>query len=238
MKKRLSALMVFVLCVSVFGIMGTSAAFADEQDDYTQVVTYDELYDDYDGWTIGHYTCSKIQYPYSYFEQDFGGIDVEYLLEDYVELQSGTTGIKVQCYDGAGFSLTVNQYEGWSNVRSLKTILAHRKGTQSAYNINAPDGSGAPWLSWSSLNADIGTSDGPFRLIVPQTGTEGPLSTNPFYYSPAGTGTAANWNLAAKQVAAIEVFPLPDGVSELTSGELEDYYEAEEIAVYGNIVSN
>ena len=185
--------------------------------------------------TGGHYTCGKASDPYTYFEQDWKGVDLAYLLVQEVGIIEGTTGFKVQAADSYTVTLTWNQLRGNSNPRGLKTILGYLKSDPSANNPNAPDGSGAPWLAPVEPTTFLDSIEGPFRLVVPQQ-LEGPFSGNTAYTSPPGNGIP-NWHMANQKVRAIAVLPLPNGVTELTAGELAAL-PADEIVVYGNVHPN
>ena len=184
--------------------------------------------------TGGHYTCAKASSPYTYNEQDWKGVDLQYLLEQEVGLGDGTSGLKVQARDSYTVGLTLDGMRGNGNVRGLKTLLGYLKADPSADNVNAPHGAGAPWVAPVEPTTYLDTSEGPFRLIVPQTGVEGPIAANAYYTDPPGTGTAPNWNLANKKVAAIEVLPLPAGVTELSAAQLSAI-PTSQVVVYGNI---
>ncbi|MEW6555151.1 MAG: DUF5719 family protein [Actinomycetota bacterium] len=178
----------------------------------------------------GHYTCSKNSDPFTYFEQDWKGVDLSYLLEQEVGLKDGTTGIKVIAEDGYAVTLTLDEMRGNGNPRGLPTLLGYMYGEPSENNPNAPDATGAPWIDPLPASNELTHEDGgPFRLILPQQ-VEGPDPRNESYDSPAGTGTP-NWNKAVMWVRALEVQPVPPGIPALD-------YEAippGEIVVYGNI---
>ncbi|MBN2169004.1 MAG: hypothetical protein JW738_07150, partial [Actinobacteria bacterium] len=95
----------------------------------------------------GHYTCSKSSDPYTYFEQDWRGVDLSYLLETEVGLKDDTTGIKIIAEDDYAITLTLDQMRGNSNPRGLASLLGWKNAEPSADNPNAPDGSGAPWVT-------------------------------------------------------------------------------------------
>ena len=80
----------------------------------------------------GHYTCQKNSDPYTYFEQDWKGVSLSYLLEQEVGLKPGTTGIRVIADDNYAVTLTLDEMRQNSNPRGLDTILAYMKGPESA----------------------------------------------------------------------------------------------------------
>ncbi len=189
--------------------------------------------------THGHYGLQNS--GTTYYEQDWLGVDLQYLLDTEVGLAAGTTGVKVQAYDFAnGTSMTLDQCNGNSSDKGLKTLLAYKKGTAGTTNPNAPDGTG-PWPLGTYSAADTlldpnlgsGEGEGPFRTVMPQT-TSGPSVGNTTYTTPAGSGTV-NSSKSTKWVCAIEVLPLPDGMSALTLTELQTLYGNQQIVVYGNI---
>jgi DMSO/TMAO reductase YedYZ molybdopterin-dependent catalytic subunit len=92
----------------------------------------------------GHYTFLKSQEPFTYYEEDYTGVPLSYLLGNAMTLGAGATGITVRARDGYKVSLGLDQvrktYPG-----GLKAIVAYAKRGQ-------------------SLEGD----EGPLRLIVPQ----------------------------------------------------------------------
>ncbi len=95
----------------------------------------------------GAITPARRAPPYSYFEQDWKGVDLSYLLEQEVGLKAGTTGIKVIAADGYAVTITLDQMRGNGNPRGLPTLLGYMNGAPSEENPNAPDGAGAPWVT-------------------------------------------------------------------------------------------
>ncbi|OFW56323.1 MAG: hypothetical protein A2Y75_03745 [Candidatus Solincola sediminis] len=178
----------------------------------------------------GHYTCSKNSDPFTYFEQDWSGVGLSYLLEQEVGIKADTTAIKIIADDNYSVTLTLDEMRGNSNARGLKTILAYLKGAQSADNPNAPNPIGAPWVAPVAADQTLTDSEGPFRLVIPQQ-VEGPDPRNTVY-SPAGTGTP-NWNKAVQRVRAIEVQPTSTGVPPIDPASIP----AGELVVYGNILN-
>lgn len=135
----------------------------------------------YDG---GNYTCLKAQPPYTYFEQEWFGVPLSYLLDTEIGLKDGTTGIKVIADDGYSTTLTLAEVR-MTNPDGLHTLLAWKRG--------AVDKKGGPY-------EDIDDTEGPFRLVVPQK-----------KIGPHGVGTE-NWNRAVQRVRAIEVQPTSPGI--------------------------
>lgn len=93
----------------------------------------------------GHYTFLKSQEPYTYYEADYEGVPLSYLLQGAMQLDPGARGVLVRCTDGYKVELSLSQasrtYPG-----DLKAIVAYAKG-------------GSP------LQGD----EGPLRLIMPQS---------------------------------------------------------------------
>jgi DMSO/TMAO reductase YedYZ molybdopterin-dependent catalytic subunit len=93
----------------------------------------------------GHYTFLKSQEPYTYYEADYKGVSLSYLIDEKLSLAPGATGIQVKARDGYNVSLSISQvravYPG-----GLKVIIAYDKN-------------GSP------LKGD----EGSLRLIVPQS---------------------------------------------------------------------
>lgn len=177
----------------------------------------------------GHYTCQKNSEPFTYFEQDWKGVSLSYLLEQEVGIKADTTGIKVIADDGYAVTLTLDEMRKNGNPRELDTILAWQKGSPSAENPNAPDPTGAPWIAPLPTDQILDASEGPFRLVMPQN-VEGPDPRNESY--TGGTGTP-NWQKAVQRVRAIEVQPVPPGIPALEPGAIPPG----EIVVYGNILN-
>ncbi len=177
-----------------------------------------------------HYTCQKNSDPYNYFEQDWSGVGLSYLLEQEVGIKADTTGIKIIADDNYSVTLTLDEMRGNSNPRGLKTILAYMRGNPSDNNVHAPDATGAPWVTPVPADQELDASEGPFRLVMPQK-VEGPDPRNAAY-TPAGTGTP-NWNKAVQRVRAIEVQPAPPGIPPIDPASIP----AGELVVYGNILN-
>ena len=92
-----------------------------------------------------HYTFLKSQEPYTYYEADYRGVPLAYLLEQRLNLAPGATGVQVLARDGYKVSLSLDQvravYSG-----GLKVIIAYER-----------DG------------ATLGGEEKGLRLVVPQT---------------------------------------------------------------------
>ncbi len=133
----------------------------------------------------GHYTCLKSQPPYTYFEQDWFGVQLAYLLDIEVGMKADTTAVKFIAADGYHVTLTLNEIRN-ANPNGLYSMLGWKKGAEGA--------TGGPLT-------ELDDEEGPFRLIVPQDPNIGPY--------PAGT---PNWQKAVMQVRAIEVQPVQTGL--------------------------
>ncbi len=93
----------------------------------------------------GHYTFLKSQEPFTYYEADYRGVPLSYLIEEKLSLSPAATGVRVKARDGYDVSLSLaeirNTYPG-----GLEVIIAYEK-----------DG--------AALVGD----EGPLRLVVPQS---------------------------------------------------------------------
>lgn len=93
----------------------------------------------------GHYTFLKSQEPFTFYETDYGGVALSYLIEEKLNLAPGASGVRVIARDGYAVSLTLNQvrtvYSG-----GLKAIVAYERG-----------------------GSALGGDEGSLRLIVPQS---------------------------------------------------------------------
>lgn len=93
----------------------------------------------------GHYTFLKAQEPFTYYEADYRGVTLSYLLEERLNLGGEATGVEVRARDGYTVSLDLSQvrrtYPG-----GLKTIIAYEKNGRT-----------------------LAGDEGRLRLIVPQT---------------------------------------------------------------------
>ncbi len=144
----------------------------------------------------GHYTFLKQLPPYSYYEADYTGVPVSYLVNEKLRLAPGASGVVVRARDGYAATLSLEQvnktYPG-----GLKLIIAFAKGGQ-----------------------PLAGDEGPLRLIVPQ--------------NKQGTrdqGGDANTPLCARLIFAVEVTPVPAGVSVPSPGSVPPG----SLAVYGSV---
>ena len=170
---------------------------------YRTFLTHDLQAMPYSG---GNYTILKSKPPYTYFSQDWYGVKLAYLLDVEVGLKSGTTGIKVLGADGYTVTLSPDEMRN-ANSQGLYALLAWKKGA-----VNKKGG---------ALTA-LDTSEGPFRMVTPQTPKTGPY--------PTGT---PNWNESVSQVRAIEIDPTPPGLPEVDPSTVPEG----EVLVYGNILN-
>lgn len=154
----------------------------------------------------GHYTILKNQPPYTYFEQDWYGLTLSYLLDVEVGLKTGTTSIKIMAADGYTVTLTPDEMRN-ANSQGLYALLAWRKG--------AVNKTGGPYT-------ELDTTEGPFRMVTPQTPNVGPHPTG----SP-------NWQKSVSQVRAIEIDPTPPGLPAVDPSTVP----SGQILVYGNLLN-
>jgi hypothetical protein len=155
----------------------------------------------------GNYTILKSKPPYTFYNQDYFGASLSYLLDVEVGLKTGTTGIKVIGADGYSVTLSPAQMRS-ANSQGLSALLAWRKG-----DVNK---TGGPYAELDS------TTEGPFRLVVPQSPNVGPY--------PGGT---PNWNMSVSMVRAIEIIPTPPGLPAVDPATVP----SSEILVYGNVLN-
>lgn len=94
----------------------------------------------------GHYTFLKSQPPYTYYEEDYKGVELSYLLEQRLNLVAGASSVKVTARDGYYKTISLDQVRA-TYPNGLKVIVAYEKG------------------AGEMLTGD----EGPFRLIVPQS---------------------------------------------------------------------
>lgn len=92
----------------------------------------------------GHYTFLKQLPPYTFYEADYTGVPLSYLLQEKLSLQPGAGGVVVRARDGYTANLSMAQVNN-TFPGGLKTIIAYAEGG-------------------SALAED----EGPLRLIVPQ----------------------------------------------------------------------
>ncbi len=146
----------------------------------------------------GHYTFLKQLEPYTYYEEDYTGVTLSYLINEKLRPAPGANGVIVRARDGYAATLTMEQvnrtYPG-----NLKAIIAYAK-------------------KGSALKGD----EGPIRLIVPQN--------NP---GKRDEGGDANTPLCARLIYAVEVTPLPGGVSVPSPGSVPEG----SLAVYGAVTA-
>ncbi|MDD5748102.1 MAG: molybdopterin-dependent oxidoreductase [Actinomycetota bacterium] len=144
----------------------------------------------------GHYTFLKQLPPYTYYEEDYTGVLLSYLLGTKLSLLPNATSIVVRARDGYTATLSPSQmnktYPG-----DLKVIIAYSKG-------------GKPLVG----------DEGPLRLIVPQE--------NPGTREQGGD---ANTPLCGRMIYAVEVQPLPSGVSPPAASAIPDG----SLAIYGAV---
>jgi DMSO/TMAO reductase YedYZ molybdopterin-dependent catalytic subunit len=133
----------------------------------------------------GNYSILKSKPPYTYFNQDWYGVKLSYLLDVEVGLKAGTTGIKFLGADGYSATLTPAEMRN-ANSQGLFAVLAWKKG--------AVNKTGGPYTP-------LDTAEGPFRMVTPQTPNTGPYP-----------GGSPNWQKSVSQVRAIEIDPTPPGL--------------------------
>jgi DMSO/TMAO reductase YedYZ molybdopterin-dependent catalytic subunit len=144
----------------------------------------------------GRYTFLKQQPPYTYYESDYTGVPLSYILGERLSLVGGASGVVVRATDGYTATLSMEQvnktYPG-----NLKVIIAYAEN-------------GGP------LTVD----EGPLRLIVPQT-------------KPGNrdSGGDPNTPLCARMIFAVEVSPVPAGVSPPAAGSVPPG----SLAFYGSV---
>lgn len=93
----------------------------------------------------GHYTFLKSQPPYTYYEEDYTGVSLSYLLEEKLQLVTGATSVIIKAKDGYQKTLSLSQVRA-TYPGGLKVLIAYAKD-------------GSPLVG----------DEGPFRLIVPQS---------------------------------------------------------------------
>ena len=93
----------------------------------------------------GRYTFLKQLPPYTYYEEDYTGVPLSYLIEQRLNLAPGAGGVVVKASDGYTTELSRSQVDN-TYPGGLKVIIAYSK-----------DG--------TALTGD----EGPLRLIVPQS---------------------------------------------------------------------
>jgi|GEM_PF-1534530 len=150
-----------------------------------------------------HYTFLKQQPPYTYYEADYKGVALPYLLGQKLQLQPGASQVVVRARDGYLATLSLAQvnasYPGNAkHPGSLQVMIAYAKE------------GGQP------LSGD----EGPLKLVVPQS--------KPGNHDQ---GSDPNTPLCVRMAYAVEVQPLPAGVSQPDPATVP----AGSIAVYGAV---
>ena len=184
----------------------------------------------------GHYTCQKNSDPYSYFEQDWKGVDLSYLLEQEVGIKADTTGIKIIAADGYAITLSPAEMRGNGNPDGLKTLLGYLRGGESTYtppNLEGNmEGTGTfPSVAPAEPNVMLDENEGPVSGWCCRSSAIGPDARNE-NYNPRGGGSA-NWQKSVRQVRAIEVQPLQPGIPPIDTRALPP----NQVVVYGNILN-
>lgn len=92
----------------------------------------------------GHYTFLKQLPPYTYYEADYTGVPLSYLLNQKHSLLAGASGVVVRARDGYATTLSIEQVNA-TYPGGLRVIIAYAKAGQ-----------------------PLKGEEGPVRLIVPQ----------------------------------------------------------------------
>ncbi len=163
----------------------------------------------------GHYTCLKSSEPYTYFEQDWYGVNLSYLLNQEVGMGADMSQVKFICSDGYAITLNPTQLGTNGNPDGLNTMLGWKAGPQ------GPDNTEGVTAVPESECTPIGSDTGPMRLIVPQS-----------VIGVHGVGEP-NWQLAARNIRAIEVDPVPPGIPAIDPAMIPEG----EIVIYGDILN-
>jgi hypothetical protein len=212
MKKKFALILIAMfLCMATVGVVTATAASPPKPDTVTSATpnyyrNFSQSYLESLPLTGGYYSCLKSQSPYSFFWQDWYGVKLAYLLDEEVGLADGTTGIRLYAVDNYTLDLSLDRIRN-ANSQGLFAILAWQAGNSGAAHQEPP----LPPL----------TSGGPFRLAIGQYPNVGD-------YASGGT---PNYNLFLKSVRAVEVQPLPPGVTPVDPTTIP----ADKIVVYGNI---
>lgn len=135
--------------------------------------------------SYGNYTCLKAQEPYTYFTQEWFGVNLSYLMDVEIGLKDDTTGIKFIAADDYSVTIDMDQLRN-QNPDGLSSMLGYVRGEE-----NEQGGE----------RTVLDDEEGPFRLIVPQ---EVP--------GPFDEGGTPNWQLSVRQIRAIEVQPVQPGL--------------------------
>ncbi len=163
----------------------------------------------------GHYTCLKSSAPYTYFEQDWYGVNLSYLLNQEVGMKSTMTSVKFIASDGYNVTLTPAQLGTNGNPSGLNTMLGWKSGP-----AGPDEQQGVTPVPENQCTA-IGGDTGPMRLIVPQS-------------TPGVHGVGdPNWQLAVRNIRAIEVQPVPPGIPALDPAKIPEG----QLVVYGAILN-
>jgi IPT/TIG domain len=215
MRKVLVIFLLLAMCLGLMAFMavGTAVGQPAEPDTVTAATpiyyrVFQESYLKSLPLSGGYFSCLKAQPPYTFFHQDWYGVKLADLLDQEVGLLDGTAGIKVIAKDGYSKTFNIDTDIRPANSQGLYTILAWQKGVQDAAHLEPP------------LTA-LDNIEGPFRLVPPQHPNVGTYDE----------GGSFNWNLSVQMVRAIEVQPLPAGVTPVDLTTIPD----NEIVVYGNI---
>jgi len=163
----------------------------------------------------GHYTCLKSSAPYTYFEQDWYGVNLSYLLNQEVGMKSTMTSVKFIASDGYSVTLTPAQLGTNGNPSGLNSMLGWKAGP-----AGPNEQQGVTPVPENQCTA-IGSDTGPMRLIVPQS-------------TPGVHGVGdPNWQLAVRNIRAIEVQPVPPGIPAIDPGKIP----GGQVVVYGAILN-
>ncbi len=159
----------------------------------------------------GHYTFLKSQEPFTYYEADYEGVSLSYLLQGAMQLAPGAQEVVVRCTDGYKVTLSLSQatqaYPG-----GLQAIIAYSKGG-------------------SALKGD----EGPLRLIVPQASPgnveSGGDANTPYcarmVYAvevtpvPAGVAVPAPGSVPSGSLAVYGALTVPEPEAEPQAGAAE-----------------
>jgi len=211
MRRFTIVLLAVLLCMATLGMVTVTAAASPKADTVTSATpnyyrNFSQSYLESMTLTGGYYSCLKSQAPYSFFWQDWYGVKLADLLDNEVGLAAGSTGIRLYAVDNYTLDLSLDRVRD-ANSQGLYAILAWQAGNSGAAHQDPP----LPLL----------TSGGPFRLAIGQ-------SPNVGDYASGGT---PNYNLFLKSIRAVEVQPLPPGVTPVDPTTIP----ADKLVVYGNI---
>lgn len=222
MRKYAIVMMVLMLCMgATLGIVSVAAASPAEtvpQVDATTSATPNYYRNFSEGYlksipvTGGYYSCLKNKAPFSFFWQDWYGVQMAYLLDEEVGLLGSATGLRLYASDGWSIDVSLDLARN-PNSQGLYAILAWQMGSGGAPHQEPP----LPVIS---------ASDGPFRFAYGQQPNVGPYNEP----DPPSGGTP-NYQNFLKMVRAIEVQPLPSGVTPVDPTTIP----SDKIVVYGSI---